>query len=99
VFNENGVIFSVENDFSNNNSNLNVHIYPNPSGDYVYIEKLNEFTIKAIEIIDIHGSLVKCFQFNDKTIQKIDIRDLTVGVYFLRFQTENFSLMKKLIKH
>ncbi|WP_010136814.1 T9SS type A sorting domain-containing protein [Ochrovirga pacifica] len=75
----------------------NVHtekiaLYPNPSSDYIYIEKVDElkkytiYNVIGVEIVK--GVLAKDF--------KIDIRNLVNGVYYVSFDNgKNIKFIKK----
>jgi len=67
---------------SNNNFNLNsLRIYPNPSSDFITIEGLSE--MENYSIYNALGLVV-----NGKIISrddKIDVRNLSKGVYYLKF--------------
>jgi hypothetical protein len=57
-----------------------VKVYPNPSTDYLIIEnQLNEAT--NIHILNNVGQIMKTIQL-EKGINKMDITDLNIGIYF-----------------
>jgi hypothetical protein len=71
----------------------NVSIYPNPTKDLIYIESNN--TINAVKIFDTLGRLV--LEQNNPSNQ-IDIFNLSSGLLFVQIETDNGSLVKKVIK-
>lgn len=64
--------------FETNNS---IQVYPNPTSDFINVEVKNN-EILNFTIINQLGQVVKIFKTNDY-LTKIDIRDLTKGVYYL----------------
>jgi len=63
----------------------------------VNIELSFKVNISFIEIINIHGSLIKSQSIANNQ-HTIDVSDLLVGIYILRIYAENGIAMKKLIK-
>ena len=70
-------------DIESNSKNLS--IFPNPSSDFIQVsglsEKLNYRLYNAI------GSEIKSGVFSNN--EKIDIKNLTIGLYFLKFNNGN----------
>lgn len=80
------------------NSLNTISIYPNPiTGNFIVSNNLNAAGSLTISISDIRGVLVKQVQ-NAVAYQPIDISDLADGVYFLRIQTSEGELIKKIVK-
>lgn len=82
---------------ANESFNLdNIVIYPNPSNDFINIQVgQNENKMQSIEITDILGKKV----FESKFENKINISNLTQGVYFITLiSNENEKFTKKIIK-
>lgn len=94
VFNGNGIPVSVK---ENVLANSWVNISPNPTNDKLNIESLNNLNSSCIEIMNMHGSLLKS-QFIANNQQTIDMSYLPVGIYFIRIYTEDGIVIKKLIK-
>lgn len=69
-------------------------IYPNPASDYIYIKNLKN--IKNYKISDSSGRLI--VNGNTKS-EKIDIRNLLKGNYFLQISTDKNTLNFKFIKN
>jgi hypothetical protein len=78
------------------NSLINVSIYPNPSIDIVNI-KLNT-PIKSILIFDLNGKMILNKNGQNQTQQSIDLSYLPKGSYLLSIQTELGVITRVIIK-
>lgn len=78
---------------SNVESAGNLTIYPNPASDYIYIKNLKN--IVSYKIIDASGRMI--MNGNSKS-EKIDVRNLLKGNYFLQISTDENTLNFKFIK-
>ena len=58
-----------------------VHVYPNPSSDFVSVSGLN--AAAAIKIIDMTGRIVSDSQYPTAEQARIDVSYLNSGVYFM----------------
>jgi hypothetical protein len=68
-------------------------LWPNPANSFVNIS--GDF--QKAEIIDANGRVVRVAENNGGKRMRIDISDLTSGIYFLRFQSAENIMVKKLI--
>lgn len=76
-------------------STSNVKIYPNPANDFINIESnVNEIT--EVALYDILGK--KVLSQNKLTNNRLDISNLTRGVYFIKINSNGNSITKKIIK-
>ena len=76
------------------NTSANIHAYPNPATEYVYLQSEN--TITKIIITDLLGDVV--LQQADYSIQKINVASLQSGAYLIKAFTRNgLTDTKKLI--
>ena len=73
------------------NSELNIAIYPNPTNNRIYISGLN--TEINIEVFSIDGKLLK----NYKSVENFIDLDLASGLYMLKLTSKNRSVLKKII--
>ena len=74
-----------------------IKIYPNPAKNYLYIEYDNfntDNTVISIDLLTVSGE--KIIQ-NLQKIKKMDISNISEGVYFMRFKTRKGLILKKLI--
>jgi len=95
VYNENGIPVYVKEIVS---SVSRVNIFPNPTSDKLNIELLDNVNISNIEIINIQGSLIKSQSITNNQ-HTIDVSDLSAGIYFCVFKTNEGTQTLKLIKH
>lgn len=73
-------------------------IYPNPSNDVLSLTINSEFGIKDLTIVDVTGKLVQTIavQQNTETL-RVDISNLTAGVYFVNATSNTGVVSQKLI--
>jgi hypothetical protein len=83
----------------NNSGENNVVIYPNPVIDELYVISYTLYDIVQIEISDAIGQCVYNQKPEAKSQQQIaiDVSGLRPGIYFLKIETGNRSVMKKFI--
>lgn len=80
------------------NSSASISIYPNPVTDkFIVSNSLNAAGSLSISISNASGVIVKKIQ-NAAAYQTIDIADLADGVYFLRIETSEGEVIKKIVK-
>lgn len=73
-------------------------VFPNPASEFVYFESDNK--IFLVEIIDVSGLIIKRIQGSNAFSVKVDLKDISPGIYFTRlitgdFETISGSLIKK----
>ncbi len=77
---------------------LDFSIYPNPSQEYVEIQLINEFSSDSrIEVYNEIGLICKSEKLTSSNT-RIETKDLSSGIYFVKVKTENETVIKKLIK-
>ena len=72
----------------------NVHVYPNPASDYLFIN--SETLMQKVEIIDVTGK--KVLELSNLKTQQINISNLTKGIYFIKLYSNYDWSTKKIIK-
>jgi len=78
-----------------------ISIYPNPVKNNLFIfSSLDQPTGVTIEIIDIQGRIISSCNshFYPNTENKINLSNLTKGLYFIRITSNKGHLIKKFIK-
>ena len=75
-----------------------INIYPNPTDGQLIIEN-GQLRIENVEIFDIYGrNLSSHHLITSSPHHQIDISHLSAGTYFIRIQTENGVVMKRVVK-
>jgi hypothetical protein len=82
----------------NDNSISKFQIYPNPVTDHVNIDLGNNHQAISFSIMNIDGKMVKLVKLFDVESTKIDLSNLSSGIYFMEIQTDNVTQVTKLIK-
>jgi hypothetical protein len=97
MFNQQAVYSSVM--LSNENfEKIDFSFSPNPSKDYIEINSSNEFTENIIvEFYNEIGQICKSVKLNNSHT-KIELNNLSSGIYIVKLKTENKTVTKKLIK-
>jgi len=70
----------------------NTEMYPNPANDFIFINNLPANNM--VSVYGISGSLLK---MERNVNAKLNVSDLTNGVYFLKVQSENNSITRKFV--
>lgn len=77
-------------------SNPDFYIYPNPADNFIFF-KPSSLNISKAQIYSLTGSLIKEYELNTN-IEKLDISELTNGVYFIKLiDLNNKVLIRKII--
>jgi hypothetical protein len=72
-----------------------VHVYPNPASDYIYLTSSGQ-PIKQVQLWDSRGRLLKSFS---GPTERIDVRDLPAGFYYLRvFLPDGYTSQKVVVQ-
>ncbi len=73
-----------------------VHLYPNPTSDEVYIHVDKKIDISHVQVINMNGVLVM-----DKNIgfhtARLNVSDLIPGIYIARIETESGVAVRKFV--
>ncbi|MEI6090072.1 MAG: T9SS type A sorting domain-containing protein [bacterium] len=81
----------------NNISEIAV-IYPNPASDYIEISKPSQgfepSGVTNIQIFNFLGELVMEVEKIPSFVQRIDVSDLSAGVYFIQFDSQRIKFIK-----
>jgi hypothetical protein len=75
----------------------NILIYPNPAYDRITIEDVAAHQDETYAITNIQGRLLMQ-QLLRQSITEIDIHSLAPGMYFIRFESKEGSVVRKVIK-
>jgi hypothetical protein len=96
-YNHGIIIFYNKSSVSNSNEEIIAEniIYPNPTSDYIYLNKV-DYKYESVEIYNFNGNMI----LNNKiTTNKISVLDLAPGCYFLKLNDKSGNYKKsKFIK-
>lgn len=73
-----------------------IFIYPNPASNVLNFDLNNGITLSAISINDVSGKEV--YKSSDVLNNTIDVSNLSSGVYFVTFKSDDNSVTKKFVK-
>jgi Leucine-rich repeat (LRR) protein/N-acetylneuraminic acid mutarotase len=71
-----------------------LQMYPNPAMDFVTI-KLPGYEVKQVLLLDGNGKTLDSYEFTDQL--QMNVSHLGAGIYFLKIQSEQFSITKRLV--
>jgi hypothetical protein len=75
-----------------------LRVFPNPTTGELTITNY-ELRIMDIEVFDVYGRKLSSHHLiTSSSHHKIDISDLSAGVYFVKIRTEAGEVMKKIVK-
>jgi hypothetical protein len=85
---------------SDENMISNISIYPNPSEGIFNISIEGVSGKIQIKVFDVHGNDYRKFEIEGTksyTIKKLDLKELSPGVYFINFSGNEISRVKKIV--
>ncbi|WP_083798845.1 FG-GAP-like repeat-containing protein [Croceibacter atlanticus] len=78
------------------NSALQLNLYPNPTHQYLYVEGLqNDTKNTSLQIVDVQGKQVNNVRLNSN---RVDVSQLSNGIYFATITINNQSQTLKFVK-
>jgi len=81
-------------DASNVTYEKEIRIYPNPVNDELFVE--SSTVIIQLELLNIHGSNVISEKSGSKEVQ-LNVSGLEPGIYFLKLETANQIILRKVV--
>jgi len=91
-----GVIHTITNSIAENILEENILVYPNPGKGIVNLECRIQNENTSFQILDIFGNAVKTGILKSKK-ERMDLMDLSKGIYFIMVKTKDQSFIKKII--
>jgi len=77
-----------------------VSTYPNPTIDIINVYNSNNLDLVNYNLIDVKGTVIKSGVLNNSLDQKINVSELSQGIYMLKLNTkDNNTVIKKIIKN
>lgn len=94
------IVMLDEKDLSSNNPETSsMKVYPNPFGNWITIENSKNDLVEKVEILDMHGRVIKSTDVNPMLMVKLNTSDLASGTYIIRSYLGNDKvLINKIIK-
>lgn len=74
-------------------------LYPNPVNDVLTIANDDHLGIEQIRVFDVHGRKVQQEKFNKESQIQVDLSRLNRGIYMIHMQTNEGTVVKKVIKN
>jgi transglutaminase/protease-like cytokinesis protein 3 len=74
-----------------------IEIFPNPSGDYINIQLPEALKRSKVTILNIQGKTIITNNIDNEQNQ-LDVSHLPSGVYIVRIESKQHSILKKFIK-
>ncbi|MDR0681995.1 MAG: T9SS type A sorting domain-containing protein [Dysgonamonadaceae bacterium] len=81
---------------SQKTGNIDFSVYPNPNDGNFTVEVTGNMQACTLEIFNVSGRIMGKVDCNAKSVT-VNRLDLPSGIYYLRFATENESIVKKII--
>ena len=82
---------------NNNNIDLSLFVYPNPTQNILHLSATNGIEIQSIQVLNLSGQTVMTKKPNKKQIS-LNISKFNSGIYFILIELNNQTLIKKIIK-
>ena len=81
------------------NSSLELKLYPNPIEDVLNIELGNSYDKVDVKIYSLTGQMVKSTQLNNGLNFKINLSELSSGLYILKIDSEGKTHTSRILKN
>ncbi len=72
-------------------------IYPNPAIETVEINTNSNAVLNSVSISDLTGKIVKNLELLNQNKQIINVKDLSKGIYFIKIQSSEGEVSRKLV--
>lgn len=76
-------------------TNADIQIYPNPVTEYFSVKTKGNDKIQTVKIFDASGKLIRNIT---NATDKINVSDISSGIYFIRIKTDKGEHLGKIIK-
>ncbi len=71
-------------------------IFPNPTSDFLFVKFNKPQTSSDLRLYDLTGKKIKSIMSQNNTMEKMDLRDLNNGVYFLEIITDDHVFLEQI---
>lgn len=87
-------------DIAENQSNINLKIFPNPATDIVHIRSESSKEIQKVEVYSIQGKLIKSIENINSNLIQMDVSEVNSGIYLVKIESNNqFAIQRLIITH
>jgi len=77
---------------------VDIQVYPNPATDVLFVSAIDGLANNTIQVYNIAGDLVKTVFVETSALSKIEVADLTPGMYLLEINKGEEIIHEKFIK-
>ena len=102
--NESSCTFEVTLDFSLSTDDFalenSISVYPNPTRGSLNLTNSNAIPLREAIITDSNGRIIQTIPLNDtNATSQLSLESLTNGLYFIRINSDNASIVRRIIKN
>jgi hypothetical protein len=72
-------------------------VYPNPANNILNYTNPSNIVVQSAIITDVSGKIVA--NYNSSISDSIDVSNLQSGVYFIKFVSEEKTIIRKFVKN
>jgi hypothetical protein len=84
---------------SENTNNIGFNVYPNPARDFVNVEITSGYNKSgSIQVYNLVGEKLTELNGIKNSIQRVDLKGLPAGAYFVKYSTGEGASVKKIFK-
>ena len=91
---------TVEEELSVNDPGLqSISLFPNPTKDHVVLDNSQQLSLEKLSIYDLRGRLIIKVELKSMGARKtIDVSKMASATYFIRIESKNGQIVKRLVK-
>ena len=76
-----------------------ISLFPNPTNGQLTVFNENNMDIETITVIDINGRIIQELVVEESSINiNFSIANIAQGIYFVKIQTDEASVVKRILK-
>ncbi|RMA64689.1 M36 family metallopeptidase [Ulvibacter antarcticus] len=83
---------------NDNEFNQNVSLYPNPTNGQITMVNTSNYVIRSATITDVNGRTVQILNVDDATQTSFSIASLAQGMYFVKIEADDATIVKRIVK-
>jgi photosystem II stability/assembly factor-like uncharacterized protein len=80
-------------------ADVDITAYPSPAVDFIYISGAGVNAMQTVDIYSVKGDKITCNQISEGMRKKIDISNLSKGVYFITLESRYGKAYRKFVKY